>query len=136
MSYTKPPEGTKIAIKPMDGGVFVQLTCPAEYGQTVHLFDITHEWEYWMEEVMGAREVLSGGAETNPAENEPNYAKLDRLAAEFIERRLPRAAEAALDGFLKEITEGPDECVMDGLRVYQALWSRLQELKSEIASQN
>ena len=137
MSLPKPPKGTKIAFKPVDDRMFIEFTIPkGNMGEHHHLFDLTDEWTEMMNEIQGLEDVLSGGAEVNPEENEPAYAKFERLAAKFIELKLPKAAETALDGFLHETMSGPDEDVVEALRVYTALWTKLREMKAELARNN
>lgn len=137
MNLPKPKKGTKIAFKPVDDAMFIEFAVPnCHGGVNHHLFDVTGMWIDLMAEVNGMDKVLAGGAEVNEAENEPAYARMHTLALDFIEKKMPLSAEAALEGFLKATMEGPDEDVMEALRVYQSLWARLQELKAEKARQN
>lgn len=137
VSLPKPPKGTKIYFKPVDDRMFIEFAIPkGSVGEHYHLFDFTDEWTEMLNEIQGLEDVLSGGAEVNPEENEPAYAKFERLAAKFIELKRPKAAEMALDGFLHETMSGPDEDVVEALRVYTALWTKLKEMKAELARNN
>lgn len=141
MTMPKPPEGTKISVRQDDHGVKLEFECPTVNGFTsFHQFDITDLWVECVRDLLEAQKIMEEaafGAQDEP-EGEPHdqVSWFMEMAKEFITRKKPKLAETALDGMLRAIMEGPDEAVIESLRVYQALWSELQGLKGKEVSRN
>ena len=150
MSYPHPVKGTVITIRELDEGVFIEFTCPTTNGENVHLFDITPMWREWVETVNTIGGKRRGGLgiygpphsaviqelqepEQETAQESPEF---DRVVARFIEQGHLSLASVALKLFLESVMEGPEEDAMEGLRVYAALWQRVEDLKKEKVRSN
>jgi hypothetical protein len=138
VNLPKLPKGTQVNIRQQeDDRVMMEFELPNSFGgSNLHLFDITKMWAEMVEDLLNAEDAVDQalGEPESPQHNSVEW--FTKLSQEFIERKKPKLAMTALDGLLREIMEGPDEQVLEGLRAYQALWNEVKALESEIAGNN
>ena len=120
-----------------DDLVVLEFRCPKdEETESVHLFDITDLWEQCVQDLLAVTKHIEETGDTEPKAGNANAGAFATLCTEFLRGKKVKLAETALDGMLKAVMDGPDEDVIEGLRVYQALWSEMKSLESEESSRN